>query len=62
MEDVASRSAPLAGGATAHVIVSGGAGVDVFRVRSVFPRLAVAGAIAVDNGWGKEKALSELGS
>ena len=61
VEDVvASRSAPLTGGSTAHVVVSGDAGVDVFRVRSVFTCLAVAGAIAVNNGWGEESTLSEL--
>lgn len=59
---VASRSASFTGRSTAHVIVSGVAGVDVFRVSSVFTRLGVAGAITVNNGWEKEKALSELDS
>ena len=55
VEDVASRRAPITGGATAHIIVSGAAGVDVFRVRSVFPCLAVPGAITVDDGWGERE-------
>lgn len=58
MEDVvACRSAPFTGGSTAHIIVSGVAGVDVFRVGSVFTLLAVAGAITVNDGWEKEETL-----
>lgn len=63
MKDVTSRSAaPFTGGSAAHVIVSRVAGVDVFRIRSVFSFLDIASAIGVNNSWEREKVLTELHS
>lgn len=58
---VTSWSASFTGESTAHVILSGVAGVrvDVCRVSSVFAFLDIAGAITVDNSWERETALSE---
>lgn len=53
VKDVTSRSAaPFTGGSAAHVIVSRVAGVDVFRIRSVFSFLDIASAIGVNNSYG----------
>lgn len=62
MEDgVICWSVFFTGGPAAEIIISR-VGVDVIRVSSVFTSLGVAGAIAVNNSWEREKALSELNS
>jgi hypothetical protein len=56
-EDVSIQSAPLTGGSTACIFIHKKGGVDVFLVCSVFPFLAVAGAITVDNSWGERSTF-----